>query len=545
MYPPSRRPVLSLLVLSLLLLMLLVGCGDDGTANDSETAVPTAAESASEPTEPTEAIPDRSVAPTVTDDSSPTATAPLTDTVTSDTVTSDTVTSDTVTSDTVTNTLIATASATEAATATSTATLTATSTVTVATTTGNVLVPTDTPAESSPATPASATEAGALLNSLFLQTVSAAAIDQESQFFYPASNFTEAAYDVDIYRMTVQSSTETGDPIDLQADLYIPRVETATALPILGYAPGTTGLGDACAPSEEYRLGRSWGSYRAHMLSYAGQGFIGVMPDGMSYDDPERPHEYFIAELEAHTLLDAVRGALALLADPAIDVAAEPQDALFVAGYSNGGHTAFAAKDFAETYAPELPLRGVISHGATTNVETLMIESPVFTPYLIYAYEYYYGSDVITAGQVLAESWLATFAQDVNTKCVDEMFAYYSNDPLAMYRPDFRSALENGELGARMPLFKTVLDANYAGTFGGFDVPVAFFQGSADATVTPRAQQQFARDLCAQGQPVTYVTLPTVRHVNTRQASFLASIEWMRTIAAGNAPVDDCTTLAE
>jgi len=385
--------------------------------------------------------------------------------------------------------------------------------------------------------------AGAVLDARFLERVTATAINQASALFYPADNLLDAAYDVDIYRLSVQSTTETGAPIDLQTDLYLPRVSATTQFPVLAYAPGTTGLGDGCAPSQEIVLGRAWGSYYTHMLSYAGQGFIGVLPDGMSYDDPKRPHEYFVAELEAHTLLDATRGAFNFLATAPTEVGARPLDALFFAGYSNGGHTAFAAKDFAATYAPELPLRGVISHGATTNVETLMRESPVFTPYLIYSYQFFYGSEVVTPEQVFAQNWLPTFAQDVNTKCVDEIFVYYSNDPTVMYTPAFRNALENGELGAQMPLFQTVLDANYAGIFGGFDIPVVFFQGTADATVTPLAQQQFAQDLCAKTEPVTYVALPTVRHVDTRQRSFVATLDWMRNIVDGGAPENNCDEL--
>jgi hypothetical protein len=434
-----------------------------------------------------------------------------------------------------------------------TETLTLTTTPVTTTTAEPVLIPTDTPTTTTTVTtttdtvPDDSTGAapGTLLSAAFVERVSAAAVDQASQLFYPAANLLDANYEVDIYRLQVQSSTETGEPIDLQTDVYIPQVNAATALPVVAYAPGTTGLGDGCAPSQEVVLGRAWGGYYTHMLSYAGQGFIGVIPDGMSYDDPERPHEYFISELEAHTLLDATRGALAFLAAPPEGILAQPLDAIFLAGYSNGGHTAFAAKDFAADYAPELPIAGVISHGATTNVETLMRESPLFSPYLVYAYQFFYGSEVITPEQVFAANWLPTFSQDVNTKCVDEIFAYYSNDQSVMYNAAFRSALNNGELADTLPLFKTVLDANYAGTFGGFDIPVVFFQGTADATVTPRAQQQFARDLCTNEQPVTYVALPTVRHVDTRQSSFVATIEWMRNIVDGGAPENNCGDLAE
>lgn len=392
-------------------------------------------------------------------------------------------------------------------------------------------------------TTAGATQAGMILAAQLLETVPMAEINQLSHNFYPDSNLVNAQYAVDVYRLTVQSRDETGAPIDLQTDLFIPRVTAETSFPVLAYAPGTTGLGDECAPSQEYPSGRAWGSYRTYSLSYAAQGFITVLPDGTSYTDPARPQEYFISELEAYTLLDAARAAYNFLGKPPATVRARPQQALFLAGYSNGGHAAFASKDFAADYAPELPLRGVISHGATTNVETLMRESPIFTPYLVYAYRHFFGPTLINPADIFLDQWLTNFDQDALTHCVDDIFVYYSNDPPAMYRPAFRTTLFNGRLGETYPLFKAVLDANNAGVFGGFAVPVAFFQGTADHVITPVAQQQFAALLCERGQPVTYVTLPTVQHANTRQASFKATTGWMRGIARGQTPQNNCAQI--
>jgi Secretory lipase len=389
-----------------------------------------------------------------------------------------------------------------------------------------------------------ALQPGAILNSQLIETVAVDEINRLSATFYPASNLIDALYAVDIYRLTVQSTDELGAAISTQADLFIPRVNRETAFPLLGYAPGTTGLGDSCPPSQEYAVGRQWGDYRTHMLSYAGQGFIGLLPDGMSYTNPDRPHEYFIAELEAYTLLDAARAGYAFFTNAPATVKARPRNALFFAGYSNGGHTAFAAKDFAAAYAPELPLSGVISHGATTNVEALLRESPIFTPYLIYAYRHFFGADVIGPEDVFLDKWLPSFDQDALTKCVDDLFVYYTNDPQGMYRPEFRRALFNGSLVDRYPVFKAVLDANYAGTFGGFTIPVAFFQGTADYVVTPESQQNFARLLCSKEEPVTYVTLPAVQHVNTRQVSFKASMAWMRGIVNGQTPQNNCAQIA-
>jgi len=416
-------------------------------------------------------------------------------------------------------------------------------TASVPVTTAPALTTTAAMTASTPATATGASQPGAIVNSQLIETVAADEINRLSATFYPASNLIDSLYAVDIYRLTVQSTDELGAAINIQTDLFIPRVGRETALPVLGYAPGTTGLGDGCPPSQEYASDRQWGGYRTHMLSYAGQGFIGVLPDGMSYTNPDRPQEYFIAELEAHTLLDATRAGYAFFAKPPAVIKARPQDALFFAGYSNGGHTAFAAKDFAAEYAPELPLRGVISHGATTNVEALLRESPIFTPYLIYAYRHFFGADVIGPEDVFLDDWLPSFDQDALTKCVDDIFVYYTNDPQGMYRPEFRTALFDGQLLDQYPLFKTVLDANYAGTFGGFTIPAAFFQGTADYVVTPESQQSFAKLLCTKGEPVTYVTLPAVQHVNTRQVSFKATIAWMQGLAKGQTPQNNCAQI--
>jgi predicted esterase len=387
---------------------------------------------------------------------------------------------------------------------------------------------------------------GAILESTFIESVSIDEIDGISQRFYPSSNFVTATHAVDIYRVRFQSSNELGEPEDAQADLFIPRADGPDEFAVFVYAPGTTGIGNACPPSREAEVGRAWGGYRPHMLTYAGQGFIGVLPDGQNYDNPDRPHEYFISEIEAHVVLDSARAAYNFYATEMADaVQAQPTNAVFIAGYSNGGHMAFAAKDFAEEYAPELPIRGVISHGATTNAEILMQENPIFSPYLIYVYRHYYGSETITPEQVFAMEWLPTFRSDVLNKCVDEIFAYYSNDPQRMYNARFRTALANGQLAEQYPIFKAVLDANYAGIFGGFDIPVAFFQGTADYTVTPPSQERFATDLCRRGQPVTYESLPAVQHVSTRQSSFVATLEWMRNILAGETPRNDCGQIGE
>jgi hypothetical protein len=110
--------------------------------------------------------------------------------------------------------------------------------------------------------------------------------------------------------------------------------------------------------------------YHGFMYEYTAQGLIGVLPNYQGFDDEDQPHPYFVSEFQARALLDAARAAYNFF-DQSPEVTARPMDAVLMAGYSSGGHAVFAAKDIAASYAPELPFKGVIGHGPTTNIETL------------------------------------------------------------------------------------------------------------------------------------------------------------------------------
>ena len=228
-------------------------------------------------------------------------------------------------------------------------------------------------------------------------------------------------YPVELYRIAFETVDELGQIVETHADLYIPYVETAEAFPVLGHAAGTTGVGNGCAPLDERATGRSWGSYHAHSLAYAAQGYIVVFPNWLHFEDPQRIHPYFVAELQGQTLLDAIRATYRFWErDQALDTQAEPAQTAFMMGYSSGGHAIFAAKDRAQAYAPELPIKGVIGFGPVTNPGLLLQEDPLFGPYLVYAYRDFYGPDIIDPAAVYLPEWVVDFEDDVLSTCVDE-----------------------------------------------------------------------------------------------------------------------------
>ena len=381
-----------------------------------------------------------------------------------------------------------------------------------------------------------------LIDVVFMETVQTNVLDESQRRFYPGNNFIPARYPVDRYQLHFRSHNELGRSVPIRAELYVPRVETQTQFPLFVYGAGTTGIGNTCAPLDEKLRNRNWGLYETHMLSYAAQGYIGLLPHWQGYDDQTRTHPYFIASLEGTILLDATRAAYEFFANPAnLDILAEPAQAVFYGGYSEGGHGAFAAQDMAASYAPELPIKGVVGHATAPSVEALLRERSPLAPYIIYAYLNYYGGEIINPESVFQPQWLPTFYQDASTKCVDEVYEYYPNDPIRMYRPEFLEALLGDRLGEVLPGFKAALDENYVGNSEDINVPVILLHGEADDIVTPQTNEAFIAKLCNRGKNMTYKIYPGVNHFETRQNSFVDTLSWMQRVAEGNIPESGCS----
>jgi pimeloyl-ACP methyl ester carboxylesterase len=278
------------------------------------------------------------------------------------------------------------------------------------------------------------------------------------------------------------------------------------------------------------------------MLSYAAQGYMAILPNWQGFDDRDRVHPYFVAELEGRVMLDAARAVYDFFAHPpAQDILARPAQAVFLGGYSQGGHGAFAADRLAPDYAPELEIKGIIGHAMAPDVEGLMRDSPLYGPYIVYAYRAFYGADLIDPADVFVERWLSTFESDVTSKCIDEVLAYYPDNPALIYTPEFRNALYNDRLAEMFPAFKEKLDANDSYQKNYTSVPALILYGQADPIVKVSTIAEFVSYLCARGKNVTSKRYAGIDHFQARQYSFKDTLAWMQNILDGNTPVPNCS----
>jgi hypothetical protein len=352
-------------------------------------------------------------------------------------------------------------------------------------------------------------------------------------------------YPVEVYRIQFRTRDHEGTEITVQADLRFPKVASETAFPLFVYGSGTTGIANECATLNEHLGRRKWGNYRAHLSAYTTQGYITAIANWQGFDDPDQTHPYFVAELEGYVMLDLTRAIYDFFSNlPSEDILARPADAVFFGGYSQGGHGAFAGDVMAPHYAPELNIVGVVSHAIAPDVEGLMCDSPLYAPYIVYAYRSYYGEQIINPQDFFQERWMATFDQDV-AKCIDDALGYYPNTHETMYTPRFREALQNDQLEVEFPEFKAMLDLNYIGREVNPSTPAIILHGGADPIVQLRTVEPFVQRLCAENKNVTYRVYPGVNHFTIRQNSHMDTLAWMQDILAGKTPISDCGVLAQ
>jgi hypothetical protein len=335
------------------------------------------------------------------------------------------------------------------------------------------------------------------------------------------------------FLMHFETQALDGSRAEAVAHLFVPQ-ETGDAGALLAFAPGSTGLVDSCAPSAPYVNGGALDTYGAYGLAYAGQGVPTVVPNYLGFFDPEMRQPYFVAEAEATVVLDALRAAAVVLTD--LDPALAPTHA-FVAGFSQGGHAAFATADRAAEYAPDVPLAGVLGFGPSGEVDVVMRAFPYVAPWILVAYaETYPGR--IDPHALMAPAYAQSLSADADRHCIAGVQAYYPGDVAAVLHPELAASLRAGTLADTHPELATLVAENDTGVVA-HGLPVIILQGVDDPVAPFADQSRYVRRLCGMDIPVRYPNYLRTRH-ETRYIGFEEALAWMRARAAGEPAPSDC-----
>ncbi len=382
---------------------------------------------------------------------------------------------------------------------------------------------------------------GTIISVTAVETLSPAAIDRLAAGLFTDVKAPKALYTVDAFLLRVESTYLDGKPTPVTVQVFVPRYDEQAKRSVYVFAPGSTGLRDACRPSREHIAGIHWGLYRTHVLAHVGQGSIGVLPDYMGFGDPDPAHlqPYMLAVAEGRMLLDVARAMDQFIEQTA--KATVSGTSLFFAGFSQGGHAAFAAADMRARYARDVQVAGIIGYGPSTDIVALFREFPMVAPMAIYTYSKIYGIDRFDPRAILAPRWAKTLEKDVTRQCVGGMQSYYPSSPRELFRPEFAEALAKGALEKGYPEIFAILRENSTG-LSGHKIPALILEGSDDVVVSVKSQEAFVRELCRTGCPVRYSLYKGRRH-DTRQIGFGEAREWMDGVTRGEKPDSNCGSL--
>jgi alpha-beta hydrolase superfamily lysophospholipase len=180
------------------------------------------------------------------------------------------------------------------------------------------------------------------------------------------------------WRMLYRSTSAIGEPTAVSGTLLVPYGRMRGPRPLIGYAVGTHGIGDAAAPSRLLARGLDWEAGLIAML--LARGWAVAITDYQGLGTPG-DHTYMVGRALGPNVLDAMRAARELY--PA-ELPSEGPAA--IVGYSEGGAAAAWAAQLQPTYAPDVPLAGVAAGAAAADLEAAgpLLDGSFFSFFIAY-----------------------------------------------------------------------------------------------------------------------------------------------------------------
>jgi Secretory lipase len=283
--------------------------------------------------------------------------------------------------------------------------------------------------------------------------------------------------------------------------------------PLLGYAIGTHGIGDAAAPSRLLPRGLEW---EAALIAQAlARGWAVAITDYEGLGTPG-DHVYMVGRALGPNVLDSMRAARALAPEelPVGGPAA-------IIGYSEGGAAAAWAAQLQPSYAPEITLAGVAAGAAAADVETAgpNLERGFFSFFIAYG-----GIGYAAAYPELdLDSYLTPRARDgiaalrestvLHAAVSGPHFARAADltEPNVLELPEWRRRLRENRLGSIAPV-----------------APVLLHHARRDQIVSFGQSARLRDDWCALGADVRlYVTRGGVEHISGAVAGTPVALDWL------------------
>jgi Secretory lipase len=322
------------------------------------------------------------------------------------------------------------------------------------------------------------------------------------------------------WRILYHSTGALGEPTAVSGTVLVPTGfgplsrRGRTDRPLVGYAIGTHGIGDAAAPSRLLPRGLEWEAGLMALL--LARGWAVAVTDYQGLGTPG-DHTYMVGRTLGRNVLDAMRAARAL------ELAGLSDDApAAIIGYSEGGAAAAWAAQLQPTYAPDVPLAAVSAGAAAADLEaaTSKIDgSALFSFFIAYG-----GIGYAAAYPELDLDRYLTPAAKEGIERLRQSTVLQA----AMAGPRFAKASELTTPNIlELPEWRRRLVENRLGTIAP-EAPVLLHHAPRDQIISFEQSTQLLSDWQALGADVRlYETRVGVDHVSGAVAGTPVAIDWL------------------
>ena len=303
------------------------------------------------------------------------------------------------------------------------------------------------------------------------------------------------------------STTVSGQPVAVSGVVIAPGANAPPAPPegrtVLSWAHGTTGLGDACAPSKAYVDGDAAELLLAQVATSRGYVYAATDYQGLG---PPGDHPYGVGLSAGRNVLDAARAAERLTGS-----AATPASKVLVWGHSQGGGAAAFAAELAPTYAPDVDVVGAIAGAPATELATIA-QANDGGPYagfsLMATVGFHAAYPDLDYAALLNQRGKQAVAA-IDDECANAIAAKYAGTHFS----DFTVVAPD-----QAPGWRDAYLANDAGQHAT-PVPIFLYQGDADEIIPVTVSKTLLDKYCALGVTASRKTYPGANHTSVITAA--------------------------
>jgi hypothetical protein len=314
------------------------------------------------------------------------------------------------------------------------------------------------------------------------------------------------------YRMLYVSARPDGETAVSGAMVFVPDAPApAEGRPVLAWAHGTVGMGDACAPSRSSKGINDMAGWLEQALSL---GWVVVATDYVGLGTPG-PELYLVAQAEVNDIVHSVQALRQW------DIA-QAGDRYAVYGHSQGGHSALWAGHLAEAIDPSLTLVGVAAAAPAAMLpEVVSVQWDTAAGWAI-------GPEALVAWRAIDPSLpidgiVTKAGQDNYERLADECITLAALEGLA--RNDLGQSFFAID-PVEAPGWSEVI-ADQTPPPMPSDMPVFIAQGTADEVVLAWPNALLQEEWCAAGSSLSMLWMGNVGHVPAAINAGPQAITWI------------------